>query len=68
MRCSTSNRGGNQGWLALALIATMIGGVWGVALPRLAETQTVRERNAFLEEHRIDPAAMFYTELECLEP
>ncbi|MFN3148209.1 hypothetical protein [Bremerella sp.] len=56
-----------RGWMALAMIGLVIVGIWGVVLPALAQTEVVREREAFLEANRIDPAAMFYTELECLD-
>lgn len=64
MPSSTSSRG----WQMLAFITAVMGAIWGLALPRLADTKTVRDREAFLEEHQINPAAMFYTELECLDP
>lgn len=57
-----------RGWLALAGISLGVIVVWGFVLPRLADTEMVRQRQAFLKQHRINPAAMFYTELECLEP
>ena len=41
--------------------------VWGVVLPRLATTQIVRERTQWLEQHQIDPAAMYYTELPLMD-
>ena len=41
--------------------------VWGVVLPRLATTQIVRERTRWLEQHQIDPAAMYYTELPLMD-
>lgn len=56
-----------RGWMALAMTGLVIAGIWGVVLPALAQTEIVREREAFLEANRIDPAAMFYTELECLD-
>jgi len=56
-----------RGWLALAVCSLLIAGIWGVVLPALAQTKTVREREAFLKANRINPAAMFYTELECLD-
>ncbi|MBI1247654.1 hypothetical protein GC197_07365 [bacterium] len=55
------------GWLRLALVVLVVAGIWGLLLPRLAQTKWVREREALLKEHRIDPAAMFYTELEFLD-
>lgn len=57
-----------NGWLSLGGIALVVIAVWGFVLPALAETDTVRARREFLEKHRINPAAMFYTELECLDP
>ncbi|PQO28297.1 hypothetical protein [Blastopirellula marina] len=60
-------RNRTKGWLALSGIVLAVTFVWGVVLPKLADTEMVRAREAFLREHRINPAAMFYTELECLE-
>lgn len=57
-----------RGWMALAVVGLCITGIWGIVLPALAQTDVVREREAFLEANRINPAAMFYTELECLDP
>ncbi|MEW4452660.1 hypothetical protein AB1L30_08290 [Bremerella sp. JC817] len=56
-----------RGWVALAAITLVMAGIWGIVLPRVAQTKVVQEREAFLEAHRINPAAMFYTELECLD-
>ncbi|WDI43487.1 hypothetical protein [Bremerella sp. P1] len=56
-----------RGWMALAITGLLIAGIWGVVLPALAQTDVVRKREAFLEANRINPAAMFYTELECLD-
>ena len=50
----------------LAVILTVLV-VWGVVLPRLATTRTVRERTQWLEQHQIDPAAMYYTELPLMD-
>ncbi|MCA9140829.1 MAG: hypothetical protein KDB00_28860 [Planctomycetales bacterium] len=41
--------------------------IWGGVLPRLAETETVQNRNRWLDEHKIDPAAMFYTDLPMMD-
>ncbi|QDU73972.1 hypothetical protein Pan97_09720 [Bremerella volcania] len=57
-----------RGWVALGITGLCIAGIWGIVLPALAQTEIVREREAFLEANRINPAAMFYTELECLDP
>ncbi|MEM0925813.1 MAG: hypothetical protein AAGJ83_07230 [Planctomycetota bacterium] len=37
--------------------------VWGILLPGLSRTSTIRQRQLWLEDNGIDPAAMFYTEL-----
>ncbi|QDV82387.1 hypothetical protein [Planctomycetes bacterium TBK1r] len=50
----------------LAVILAMLV-VWGVVLPQLATTRTVRERTQWLEQHQIDPAAMYYTELPLMD-
>lgn len=56
-----------RGWIALAVTGLCITAIWGIVLPALSQTEVVREREAFLEANRINPAAMFYTELECLD-
>ncbi|PAY17414.1 hypothetical protein CKO51_21805 [Rhodopirellula sp. SM50] len=50
----------------MAVILVMLV-IWGVVLPRLATTRTVRERTQWLEHHQIDPAAMYYTELPLMD-
>jgi hypothetical protein len=49
-------------FVVLAMIA-----IWGIVLPQLARTTTVRERNRWLDEKGIDPAAMFYTDLPMMD-
>jgi len=56
-------RGWAQLWAACGLIAV----VWIGVLPRLAESPRVQARLEYLEARRIDPSAMFYTELEGLD-
>ena len=56
-----------RGWIALVSVGIVVAGIWGIVLPALAQTEVVRQREAFLEANRINPAAMFYTELECLD-
>jgi hypothetical protein len=38
--------------------------IWMVVLPAAAKLPTVQNHLEFLESHRINAAAMFYTELE----
>lgn len=53
-------------WGLMASI-TCIVVIWIGILPLLSATQTVKERERWLDEQGIDPAAMFYTELPLLE-
>lgn len=51
----------------LLAIVVLIGGIWGVVLPYLSGTETLRRRFEWLQENQIDPAAMYYTELPMME-
>ena len=53
--------------LLLLLASIVIGVVWCGVLPRVAEQPRVQQRLEFLDERRIDPSAMFYTELEAMD-
>jgi len=67
---STSATGGERapaGWASLCAAAALIALLWMVVLPRVAEHPDLKARIKFLEERGIDPSAMFYTELNCLE-
>lgn len=57
-----------QGRLCLALVVAAVSVVWLVALPRLAKHSRIAARVEWLQEKRINPAAMYYTEVEALEP
>ncbi|MCD0460721.1 hypothetical protein [Roseiconus lacunae] len=50
--------------LAIIVVIVLL---WGIVLPRLSQTTTVRQREAWLEQKGIDPAAMFYTDLPLLD-
>jgi hypothetical protein len=50
----------------LALGAACIAAVWCGVLPRLLAWPPVARHVALMEERRVDPAAMYYTELERL--
>jgi hypothetical protein len=54
-------------WLALLMISLGIVVVWLIILPRMAHLPAVQQRRASFESRGIDPAAMFYTELELLD-
>ncbi len=50
----------------LALLAACIAMAWGVVLPWIGRTGTVERHVARMEERDVNPAAMYYTELERL--
>ncbi|QDV25113.1 hypothetical protein [Aureliella helgolandensis] len=53
------------GQLGLAIVA--LGIVWLGILPWVAQQPRVKARLEWLDEKRIDPSAMYYTELEIME-
>lgn len=54
-------------WRTLLVWLLGLAGVWLVVLPWLGNHSAVRERIEFLEEHQIDHAALFYSDLEGME-
>jgi hypothetical protein len=54
-------------WVVLSMISLGIVVVWLIILPRMAHLPAVQQRRALFESRGIDPAAMFYTELELLD-
>lgn len=52
--------------LAAALGALAL--VWLVALPRAAKAPAMEARLQWLDEQKVDPSAMYYTELEMMKP
>ncbi|MEW4531284.1 hypothetical protein [Maioricimonas sp. JC845] len=62
---TTSRR---TGVIRLVLVMGVVTLVWLVVLPRVALVPAVQSRNEWLDERGIDPAAMYYTELEAMEP
>ncbi len=54
-------------WRLAASIA-VIAIVWLLVLPWIADRPTVSDRIEWLDEKGIDPSAMYYTELEAMEP
>ncbi|TWU07653.1 hypothetical protein [Stieleria varia] len=63
----TSERKNASGWTKLALVVCVMAFVWLIVLPRLAKQDVVEARIRWLDEKRIDPAAMFYTELDSMD-
>ena len=62
------NSSNKRGWRQLLICCFVIGFVWLVVLPKIASQPNVEARLDWLEERKIDPSAMFYTELEAMEP
>ena len=57
----------NKGHLQLVVVVLGVLAIWGVALPMLSKSKTVRQRERWLQQYEINPAAMFYTELPVLD-
>jgi len=53
-----------RGWMQLAIGLAAILVLWLAVLPWIADQPPVRRHIEFLEQRRIDPSAVFYTELE----
>lgn len=53
---------------AFAAVSLLVSATWLILLPWLASRPAVQTRIAFLDRHRIDPSAMFYTELDAMDP
>ena len=61
---SGSSRAPQRGWMQLAIGLAAILVLWLAVLPWIANQSPVRRHIEFLEQRRIDPSAVFYTELE----
>ena len=57
-----------RGKFHLCLALLLIGVVWLVVLPWLAERPKVDAYLMWLEERKIDPSARYYTDVEAMEP
>lgn len=51
-------------WLLLALTVLGIAVIWTVVLPRLSSHPVVKARIDHLQRYGVEPAALFYTDLE----
>ena len=60
----TAHPKNQRGIRALLGMVLAIVTIWMVVLPAAAKLPTVRNHLEFLESHRVNAAAMFYTELE----
>jgi len=54
--------------LRLILATILVGACWLLLLPAVGRVPFVAARMQWLEEQKIDPSAMYYTELESFEP
>ena len=61
------SRGNAQGWSSLCLGASAILIVWTLVLPWIGSRRSVQLKIEYLDRHGIDPAAIFYTDLEVME-
>ncbi len=56
-----------KGWLSLCLGISALLIVWTVVLPWIGSRPSVRSQIEFLDQRGIDPAALYYTDLEAME-
>ena len=56
-----------RGWSVLSIAIAGILLTWLCLLPWLGKQKAVQARIQFLESQQIDPAAMFYTDLEVMD-
>lgn len=54
-------------WAQFLLLIVSLSLLWLVILPRAAEIPRLRSGIDFLEQKKIDPTAMFYSDLETIE-
>ncbi|MFG0334771.1 MAG: hypothetical protein ACF8TS_15560 [Maioricimonas sp. JB049] len=57
-----------SGVLRLLVAMAGVSLLWLVVLPWLARRPAMQARSDWLDERGIDPSAMYYTELEAMEP
>ncbi len=62
------NRASRYGTLKLAGIGAVLAAIWLFALPWIGNRPVVRSHHQFLRDRGIDPSAMFYTELDAMDP
>ena len=53
--------------LQLFLVVSMGTAIWLVVVPRVQRHAGYQARQQLLRSRQVDPSAMFYTELDCLE-
>ena len=55
-------------YIRLALATSLIAVIWLQVLPWIAVQPKMAAHLEHLDEHGVDPSAMFYTELDAMEP
>ena len=58
----------SNGRFRLGIAAVVIAVLWLIVLPWIAERPRMAAHLQWLDTHKIDPSAMFYTELESFDP
>ena len=56
-----------KGWSSLCLGVSTILIVWTLVLPWIGSRQSIRSQIEYLDQRNIDPAALYYTDLEAME-
>lgn len=59
-----STRTASQRWARLAAWSIAVAVIWLIVLPGISRTPAVDRWIEFVEQQRVDPSAMFYTEVE----
>jgi hypothetical protein len=54
-------------YIRFGLVVAGIVVIWGALLPYLATTPTVQQRIDWIQRNRIDPSAMYYSELPLMD-
>lgn len=57
-----------RAWCAFAISVAALGIAWGIVLPQSSQIPAQRSYEEWLDQNRLDPSAMFYTEVEPLAP
>ena len=63
---NTSSEHRHNGWLTLGVVVLAVAVIWTVVLPWLGTQPRVRARIDRLERQGIDPAALFYSDIQAM--
>ena len=56
-----------RSWFGFVVCMMAVAVIWTVALPRWSQESGYQVRQQLFDSRSIDPSAMFYTELDCLD-